>query len=41
VTQLHYISEDVVAGSGLGVVTGEGDVDPRDRGLVADPSLST
>src|SRR6478609_4185183 len=36
VTQLHYISEDVVAGSGLGVVTGEGDVDPRDRGLVAD-----
>jgi nucleotide-binding universal stress UspA family protein len=36
VTPLHLISEDVVAGSGLGVVTGDGDVEPAEKNLVAD-----
>src|SRR6478752_306047 len=36
VTPLHLISEDVVAGSGFGVVTGEGDVGPGEKTLVAD-----
>jgi len=36
VTQLHLVPEDLAAGSGFGVVTGEGDVAPGERNLVSD-----
>ena len=36
VTPLHLVSEDIVAGKGFGVVTGDGDVDPREQNLVAE-----
>ena len=36
VTPLHLVPEDVVAGSRFGVVSGDGDVDPREQNLVAD-----
>ena len=36
VTQTHFVPEDVVAGTGFGVVTGDGDVVPREKSLVPD-----
>jgi len=36
VARTHIIPGDIVAGAGLGVVSGEDDIDPRDRDMIDD-----